>query len=410
MAARTGARHLAVSGAEDIAGVFSVVGDYLSATVEVTAAVPYAEPGEAYIELSWSWTVDGTVYAGEDVFTAGVLRADCATTAPIEAAASFRDQVAAAFCTTAEDAGSEIPLAHGSTLDLESCLEVDFLAGWYGETAEDLQARLDAGAVRLDEEKAQACVAALCSLPASDAVLGKFDWPEVCWQVFDGLVDEDGACETALDCSGEAVCDRTALGCAGSCQRAGAERVYDCDPQCQPGQVCAMSAIGPFCRTEGGEGESCLNLGECQPNLVCDYASRTCLRQSAVLPLRASCRPGVDSCIWPYRCVAPGSTAFACGSDVASGATCRAWSLDCGSGTYCAFDPGDSTGTCTAKKRDGSACQFDRECGAFCTLEKACASGPLADGALCRGDAECEGGVCGSFTGGVGTCSSRCPS
>jgi hypothetical protein len=358
------------------------------------------------VELGWSWEVEGVVVTGEEVLEVPVARPECDALGPVRTVEDLRDQVTRAFCAAAEDAGSEIPLAHGAAeLSVRECFRAAdrLVAGWWGQPTMDLDARIGVGAMELDRDMAHACVGSLCSIPATHLILGKVQWPEACTKVFDGLLTAGEECASSLDCADGLACVSAALGCRGTCEELSGQ-AFACQPACGPGEACYPLPQGPRCLPLGSDGAACRNAAECAPALVCDYGSQRCVSPMQPLAVGQACRPWIDPCEWPNRCVPGEAGGYACGPERAEGKACRARSFDCGAEAFCEAELGSETGLCVARKPGGSACERDRECAGFCAPEGACEDEPRDDGLACDRAAECANGVCAS-----GLCVGGCP-
>jgi hypothetical protein len=384
LATATGGRYLA-AGTYGLGDAFDRVA--FPANVEVVVSLLGVEPGQACVELGWSWEVEGVVVAGEDVTEVPVFRDGCAKTGEAATVFEFRARVARAFCAAAQDAGSEVPLAHGAEeLTYKACLATadGFVAGWWGDASEDLHRRVRSGALRIHQERASDCVDSLCAMPPTHTILGKLQWPEACWEAFVGQREAGEECASTLDCSRGLVCDQPVDGCMGTCGE-GSGRTFACTPACGPGQACYPLPDGPTCLPKARQDEVCRNAFECAPGLVCDYHLQRCLRPEDHLEAGEACRPSIDGCAWPGRCLPDDAGAMRCGPPRNEQEPCRVWWFDCGPGLFCEAGPEPNVGVCRAEKRAGRSCTHDWECAGFCAPEGVCDNEPRERGKDCVG-------------------------
>ena len=270
--------------------------------------------------------------------------------------------------------------------------------GVFSRQDPNLDAAVDNGSVEYDAKAAKECLESIRDA-ACDADFFLGDAPdEACEKVFQGTVDNGGACFIDEQCV------------SGTCHAA------DCDMACCQGTCIAPppdAAIGQDCSAQ-----------DCVDGAYCHYdfeaSTFTCL---ATKPAGAACDSGDDECAGSLACVggtcqelpaegAPcptGRCAGALGCDVdtftcqklrGEGQACNQQASLCAIGLVCA-----ASSTCQPPGGVGSPCTFDFIGGtcagdAWCDYDFIEGKGtcqPLAaNGAACEGgDFQCQSRYCG---------------
>lgn len=303
--------------------------------------------------------------------------------------------------------------------DRAQCVQDVTSSGEQGSLPQ-MQAAIDAGTVVYHSDRAQECVDAIaaagCEIFSNQPI-------EACEDMFEGSVDEGGACNIDEECAGaDLYCENDA--CPGACApRLGAGSECANDGECGDALVCDEGL--DTCEAPGAGGAACGGGTEpdCAIGLACwggdEMAGEPgeCTDLAALMteaegdacdlidgPL---CEPGL-SCVVTSVMPAP---VFECQAEVASGAACNLALPDaCPDEEYCAgAEPmtGDIEGNCEPLPGDGEACAptfptcatgaacIDETCvvlrdvGGDCEDDDWCHSGTCADGA-CAEPAACE--------------------
>jgi hypothetical protein len=188
---------------------------------------------------------------------------------------------------------------------------------------------------------------------------------------------EDGTCHTRLadgePCEEDMQC--RSFGChEGTC--GDGEYGGSCadSDDCYGGEFC----LDGTCVPPRADGEACTSDEQCLDTCVDGKCGATagCGAGEVGDACNGSehCQEGLNCSLDTYRCVAA----------VAIGATCRASYGECVDGSYCEvedFSSEEPTGTCTALKPDGTACDGSSECESGTCSE----AGQCASPALCGG-------------------------
>lgn len=253
-----------------------------------------------------------------------------------------------------------------------------------------LQASLDAGRARWDEQKANMC---FTEIQAELCAGGGFENVPSCDAVITGLVGEGGACATDEECADGLECATDGENCAGTCQpNCGAE-------QCTGDEVCDFRTEA--CKQPGGIGDACDWDPDCEDRLFCDDGG-TCSAGGTV--------PSGGACSSRQEC----ADGLNCLNDLCSsvdileqGAACSFGEGEitaiCRAGTVCTnlqIDGTRAVGTCSAPQNEGGACRVSFECawGLACSsatpLEVGSCVPTLAAGGACADDQQCQSFNC----------------
>lgn len=272
------------------------------------------------------------------------------------------------------------------------------------------QALIDAGRMRYDGTKVQACLDALraktCEtlnerpIPACDAAL-------------DGTVALGGACDLSGECEGAAFCQAQAGTCPGQCV-APLVAGQDCaaDDQCASGLSCSSET--QKCVRPTGLGQPCeLGAPPCAAGLLCigkdNQTSGTCRTPDETFSAAegAACDPQSQLCSVGLSCaidtLAASGATFKCVKTgaYAAGSACKlAFPEACPTGNYCKA-PGATLvvdGSCAPAPGVGEACGSNLLRPAICAPGTVCVAGKcqslVENGVSCFGNAMCYSEHC----------------
>jgi hypothetical protein len=181
-----------------------------------------------------------------------------------------------------------------------------------------------------------------CVIDDSDGFLG---WS--CYEVFEGIVDEGGACDVDDECVDGLEC------WADVCTRMPAQ-----GQACLDGWECGEDlycADGDVCRMPGGAGASCPE-GDiaCADELWCDPETDTC---RPYLGSGGDCSAASWACADDLYC---SDTTNLCTPYPTGGMSCADSWEECADGWWC-----DAGLVCQAQLPDGAACTDDEQCGSW---------------------------------------------
>lgn len=299
--------------------------------------------------------------AGSTGGTAGSTGGTAGTTAvPFD---ELGDRITAVYCNALAECFG--PLYDESVTGVDC--ETQFGASWNDGTVVTLSAAIDGGTVVYHGEHVEACEAALQALGCDITITRG---PSECESVFEGTVDEGGACTQNAECKGELICKADGA-CPGTCTplQAVGEPCGQ-DDHCEDGLMCDGNL--ETCVAPGEQGDACDGGNpQCRPGYHClgaDEEANTpgvCTSWDSLL----TGQPG-DACSFtegPW-CEAGNSCAvtsvaggpvFECVANVASGAACYfGIPSPCPAGEYCNanINVGEHEGTCTTLPSDGEPC------------------------------------------------------
>lgn len=249
----------------------------------------------------------------------------------------------------------------------------------------NLDAAVENGSVKYDEDAAKACLETIRGGACSSGFIFQGDAPGSCDDIFKGTVADGGACWIDEQCVSKQ-CQTS--GCADACCEG---MCVAATPPAAIGEACGDGCVdGAFCDSNGvcaalkQSGEACGGFDECAGGLGClagtcqkgPAEGEPCVEFQCALPL--ACDPGTVTC---EPLPGEGEACVPAANNCKIGLTCSASSMTCskpggvgspcvpvflGSGcagdTYCAADQGATSGTCAALKADGAACGDDGEC------------------------------------------------
>lgn len=291
----------------------------------------------------------------------------------------------------------------------------------FGATIEDgslatTETAVDEGRVIYHGDKVEACAAAMEAL-GCDLLTSR--GPDACDEVFEGTVDEGGACTLTAECKGELIC-KADEACPGVCaQRQPAGEPCTDNDHCVDGLVCGEDS--GVCETPSVEGDACgAGNPACLPMFFCLGADEeqsqagTCVAWDDLLANAEGETCSITEGPWcelGSTCSVTGITGgvtMECVATVESGAACYfGVPSPCPVGEFCNanIDIGQFEGTCTALPGDGEACNT--------VGFPECAPSLVCDGGTCRaigrlGDdctsdltcasGNCDGGTCAAGT------------
>jgi hypothetical protein len=304
----------------------------------------------------------------------------------------------------------ELPHLLVTTLcpELESCLGETATQRVFGEggCAERLtiqledgdfaatQAAVEAGRVRYDGSKVQACLATIegigCGFQTRRTLLS-----DACNEVLEGSVELGGDCALDEDCAGVAFCKRDGNSCPGECSALlGAGETCSEDDDCAEGLACRNQTMR--CEAPGRLGEPCGRVADanCAAGLACiggDAAAGQAGECGDTEELFAA-QLGEDCdleeqvlCADDLACavVLPLGTAprFRCMARVQIGDDCTFGApSQCPIGAYCndvGLAAGDLEGVCAALPGKGETCNVGVD-------------GQCADSLICESDGLCH--------------------
>ncbi len=245
-----------------------------------------------------------------------------------------------------------------------------------------IQAGIDNGTIKYDEDKAADCID---QLGGRSCAFEGFHDENSCEGVFTGTVATGGACVIDAQCAnqGECVpsagnCDPDTACCPGTCMGGASESALGgpCDDEihvcsnaayCKPGM--GSGAIGTCTALIAGEGSACDDLRACANPLYCNVdfqaGTGTCKKPAAsnaacVRDDLIACADRRDYC---------NATSLTCVRRVAVGGACTSGSMPCVDFATCV------NGSCVAEIAAGGACVVDGDVD-------------------CTGDLECTAGTC----------------
>lgn len=324
--------------------------------------------------------------------------------------------LAPAMCGIYADCGGPVvTLVYGNEADCAAQLAARFSDGEIGT----LQAAIDAGNIAYHGDLVGDCIAAL---NAAGCALGN---PfETCEGIFEGLVDDGGACELNEECGDGSYCAISGA-CPGACQaRVMSGATCSSSDGCQPGLVCTSGSCrapaGEGAACEGTTGVSCSNIG-----LTCagsDGATAgTCAQLASFFSgaVGEICDPDMeDLCDEGISCAFDGldgtSPRFRCVARVAAGAACTIALPDmCPDDQFCSgvslMGTPDVEGTCAPLPTAGEPCTVPvgvpvPRCAARLVCVGTMGTNPGTCevlgrlGASCASDATCASSLCTSGT------------
>lgn len=274
------------------------------------------------------------------------------------------------------------------------------------------QAKVDAGKIRYEGKKMQACLDAIHARTCD--ALSERPIPE-CKAALDGTVAQGGECDLSAECAGATFCRSENGTCPAHCAAllvAG----EDCqeDDHCASGLTC--SGETRKCVAPAGLGEACeYGAPACAPGFLClgkdDDAKTpgTCKSSSETFtgaegeacdPRSKLCKQGLSCAVdtltadgGTFKCVKTGG--------YAAGAACKlAFPDACATGSYCKAAGATLLvdGSCTALPTAGEACGANLFNAGICPANTACVAGKCqalaANGVSCFGDAMCYSEHC----------------
>jgi hypothetical protein len=268
------------------------------------------------------------------------------------------------------------------------------------------EAAAEAGTIDYDPSRVQACLDVLAG-SYCDVAINRI--PDACYDVFNGQVEDGGACHANVECGSEAYC-RSTDSCPGICV-ARVAAGGDCEDtiECASGLTCQDTV----CALPAGEGDDCgtatVDGPECTAGLVCVREGAdipgTCtdIAESMVGTEGQDCSPDTGIyCVSGLSCAVEQilPPTMTCVAPSASGGACWYGVPDpCPDGEICDADPfsADAEGTCVPAPGAGAPC-VGSWLGGQCDTGLRCVDdvcrGVQRIGASCTGGGECYSGVC----------------
>lgn len=317
---------------------------------------------------------------------------------PIEA---LPEAIADSLCTVVEGCLSQDTIAR--VYGPAGCLGTvvpDITDSEFGLIAD----AIDAGRVRYDGSKADACLAEL------EAAGCDFDSQRVfsegaCAELMTGTVGHAEDCTLDAECEGNLFC-QIENSCPGSCAEllAHGEACEDSD-DCEDGLGCederCTPVVGPGKTCEGDSG------AVCRFDLAClegDDGNSECVQQSALLTGKLGepcnldgalelCEDGLSCAIF----VDSGGARFECVAHASTGGDCQVAIPDmCPLGEQCDADTEQNRfdGRCQALPAAGDSCDDDNPCGPGLQCDDGRCTVPGRIGDTCTGDDGCYSGQC----------------
>jgi hypothetical protein len=286
------------------------------------------------------------------------------------------------------------------------------------------QQKIEAGTVRYDGNKAQACLDAVAKL-SCDGLLKRHQ--AECLAALDGLVAQGGACDLNEECTGSAICQASAGMCPGKCVALlSAGQGCSADSDCDDGLQCSSET--KLCVKPAAAGDNCeYGSPPCGPGLLClgkdDQKKTSGMCRGAADAFSAAqgdacdpvagilCTSGL-SCVADSYNVLTAQVVWSCvqTGTYPTGEACKPGIPEaCSMGNYCLTGTGLAAlkGTCTAIPDANQPCGTGF--GAQCKPGAVCVAGLCQDyaanGVSCTGDNMCYSEYCGT----TGGCEPRVP-
>lgn len=267
------------------------------------------------------------------------------------AAADLPKAVEDAMCTVATTCTDGFEFTFSS---VENCKAFAASSGELGGV-EDL-AYVTKGTVDYDPAKAAACLAAM------KATCDFKNEPEACDQTFQGKLEADAACESSVECKGDAECVTDNMGCNGKCKARAAEGEACKEVGCQKGFVCDYQSDKCVVEKLGAKGDDC-DSNQCGAGLFCDYNNgggggvpkcRELGAEGAACDDHEQCAEGLGCA--NDKCAKPGAMGDAC-DDPGETRVCVA-------GHVCAIigKLSDKTAKCLHTVKAGEKCTSHMQC------------------------------------------------
>jgi len=281
-----------------------------------------------------------------------------------------------------------------------------------------IKSAIEAGKVRYDGKKFQACIDAIKARGCVDA-----PEPAECTAALDGTVDLGGDCTMNIECKGPETYCKSSAACPGKCTATEpAGTTCQRDSQCAAGLQCSDNTHR--CAQPAAAGADCKGASapNCGAGLICvgdDSKSgqsgkcQTLTDAFSVAAGGACLLSGAAFCKTDLRCAVESvdpvtqTITTRCSPPVASGASCKlAYPDVCPFDQYCAVPAQSIDGTCRAKPGSGQPCAARGSDAA-----DICAPGTRCDGGICRSLQKLGGScqtddVCYSGTCAGGGCAS----